>query len=109
MHHLLRHTAKSLACLLALLPLLAGAATWNYRIGEEAPAFALKGLDGKPLAVADFRGHYSVISFMTSWCPFCNAAAPYFDKIGKDYADRGVRTAIVDVHEKRALIAGFSK
>jgi peroxiredoxin len=99
----------ALALLLALLPPAAGAATWNYRIGEEAPAFALKGLDGKPLSTADLRGHYSVISFMTSWCPFCNAAAPHFDRIGKDYAARGVRTAIVDVHEKRAPIAGFAR
>lgn len=101
--------AKPLVLLLALCPLLADAASWNYRIGEEAPAFTLKGLDGKPLSSADLRGHYTVMSFMTSWCPFCNAAAPYFDKIGKDYASRGVRAVIVDVHEKRAPIASFVK
>ena len=101
--------ARIVATILLAAPFVASAATWNYRIGEEAPSFALKGLDGKPLSSADLRGHYTVVSFMTSWCPFCNAAAPYFDKIGKDYAAKGVRAVIVDVHEKRAPIAAFVK
>ena len=42
MSHRFKPFAKSLVCLLALLPLLAAAASWNYRISEEAPAFDWK-------------------------------------------------------------------
>ena len=36
-------------------------------IGEPAPDFALPGIDGKTLGLADLRGRYLVIHFGTSW------------------------------------------
>jgi len=80
------------------------AADWNYRIGEKAPAFSLKTLDGKPAASADFKGHYTVVSFMTTWCPFCNAAAPHLQKIGNDYRERGVKVLVVDIEEEDKVV-----
>jgi peroxiredoxin len=82
---------------------------WNYRIGEPAPAFTLTSLDGKPVTLADYRNKLVVISFMTSWCPFCNAAAPYFEQLNQKYQNKGVATFIVDVHEESAPISGFAK
>lgn len=103
------------ALLLALLVVVAGpppltyAAGWNYRIGESAPAFKLMSLDGKLVSLADYRGKIVVMSFMTSWCPFCNAAAPYFEQLSKQYQGKGVQTMIVDVHEEKEPISGFVK
>lgn len=97
--------ALALAISLGLPSAPAAAASWNYRIGEMAPEFTLTGVDGKPVTLADWRGHYVVLSFMTTWCPYCNASAPHFDKLGKDYADRGVRTAIIDVDESKRTVA----
>ena len=103
------------ARLLALLVLLGGlsvlsyAEGWNYRIGEAAPAFKLTSLDGKPVSLADYQGKIVVISFMTSWCPFCNAAAPNFYQIGKQYQDKGVETLIVDLREEKGPISEFVK
>ena len=77
----------------------APAAGWNYRVGEQAPSFELKTLDGKAVASADLRGHYTVVSFMTTWCPFCNAAAPHLQEVADAYKDRGVRVMIVDIEE----------
>jgi peroxiredoxin len=103
------------AFLLALLGIVAGppsvthAAGWNYRIGEAAPAFKLMSLDGKPVSLTDYRGKVVVMSFMTSWCPFCNAAAPYLEQISQQYRDQGVRTLLVDVHEEHGPISEFVK
>ena len=80
------------------------AAGWNYRIGEEAPAFSLKTLDGKVMSSADLRGQFTVVSFMTSWCPYCNAAAPHVQKLADAYKDRGVRVVIVDIEEKDKVV-----
>ena len=73
-----------LRCVLVVLTLLASllaqpaAAGWNYRIGEPAPEFQLEALDGNVYRSTDLKGKWVVMSFMTTWCPFCNAAAPHF-------------------------------
>ena len=95
--------AAALACALS------SAAEWNYRIDEPAPSFKLKSLNGKPVSIGDLRGQYVVLSFMTSWCPFCNAAAPHFEQLSRDYQGKGVRAMIVDIGEQDAPISKFAK
>jgi len=107
MRALTRCSVRLLIVLFAWSP-LAPAADWNYRIGEDAPAFSLKTLDGKALSSADLRGHYTVVSFMTTWCPFCNASAPHFQKVFEDYRDRGVRALIVDIDEANKPVKKFA-
>jgi len=96
-----------LLMLLAWAP-AALAAGWNYRIGEEAPSFSLKAVDGKSVSSADLRGHYTVVSFMTTWCPFCNASAPHLQKIFEAYRDRGVGVLIVDIDEENKPVKKFA-
>ena len=100
--------AAFLIALFAAVP-AAHAATWNYRIGEEAPAFSLKTLDGKAMSNADLKGQFTVVSFMTTWCPFCNAAAPHFEKLTQEYGGRGVKAVIVDVSESPDIVSGWVK
>lgn len=102
------HLLAGLMLLLAL-PRLATAFDWNYRVGEEAPAFSLKTLDGKKISSTDLRGHYAVLSFMTSWCPFCNAAAPNLELISHDYAARGVEVVVIDIDEANKPVSKFVK
>jgi peroxiredoxin len=82
-------------------------AAWNYRIGEAAPEFQLEALDGNVYRSAELKGKWVVVSFMTTWCPFCNAAAPHFEKLKQDYSKRGVTAFIVDVSEKSDVVSGW--
>ena len=82
-------------------------AGWNYRIGEAAPEFQLEALDGNVYRSAELKGKWVVVSFMTTWGPFCNAAAPHFEKLNQDYGKRGVRAFIVDVSEKPDVVSGW--
>ncbi len=82
-------------------------AAWNYRIGEPAPEFQLRSLDGMVYRSGELRGSWLVVSFMTSWCPFCNAAAPHFEKLNQEYGKRGVHAFIVDVSEKPDVVTGW--
>jgi peroxiredoxin len=82
-------------------------AAWNYRIGEPAPEFQLEALDGSLYRSADLKGKWVVVSFMTTWCPFCNAAAPHFNKLSQEYGKRGVKAFIVDVSEKPGIVTGW--
>lgn len=43
---------------------------------EQAPDFALVGLDGQPLALADLRGQPALLNFWATWCAPCRDEAP---------------------------------
>ena len=76
----------------------------QYLIGEAAPDFSLLDLQNNPVKLADLRGKIVVIHFATTWCPFCNAEAPYLEDIYQNYQDQGVEVLIVDVKEPRKLV-----
>lgn len=73
-------------------------------LGQMAPAFTLKALNGKTYSLEQFKTKYIVIHFAATWCPFCNAEAPYLENLYKNYHDKGVEVFIVDVKEGKDLV-----
>jgi peroxiredoxin len=47
------------------------AAPATPKVGDPAPPFKLPGLDGKPVALADFRGSNTLVLFWNPDCGFC--------------------------------------
>lgn len=71
MHKTIRTTLLGLAALsLATLPALAAGA-----VGETAPGFKLKGVDGKTYSLADFKGKTVVLEWVNPNCPFSDRHA----------------------------------
>lgn len=61
--------------LLAGLTLAALPAFANGAIGETAPAFSLKGVDGKTYSLADYKGKVVVLEWVNPQCPFSDRHA----------------------------------
>jgi thiol-disulfide isomerase/thioredoxin len=53
----------------------------NVAIGAQAPRFAVKSLDGKPLALDDYRGKYVLLDFWATWCGPCVAEMPVIQDV----------------------------
>jgi peroxiredoxin len=60
-------------------------------IGAKAPEFDLKTLDGKRFSLSDelARGPVVLVFFKVS-CPTCQYALPFFERLYKAYAHKGV-------------------
>ncbi len=73
-------------------------------LAQMAPSFTLKALSGKIYSLEQLKRKYVVIHFAATWCPFCNAEAPYLQELYKSYQNKGVEVFIVDVKEDKEKV-----
>jgi peroxiredoxin/outer membrane lipoprotein-sorting protein len=75
--------------------------------GKPAPAFTLKGLDGKSISLSDLKGSVVVLDFWATWCPPCQEGLPHINKVAKARAADGVKIFAVNQQEDVAQVQHF--
>lgn len=58
-------------------------------IGEKVPDFALPGLNGKTVALSDFKGQKVILNFWATWCPPCRQEMPEFNELNAELKQSG--------------------
>ena len=66
---------------------------------QPAPAFTLKSLDGKTLALSELKGKIVVVNFWATWCPPCRAEIPDFVEVYEQNRAKGLEIVGVSVDE----------
>lgn len=90
----------------ALVLSVLGACSQGFaiEIGEKAPEFSLKDINGKTVSITDFNGKVVILDFFASWCPPCRQEVPDFIELQKTYGDKGfamLGVALVTVEEAK--------
>nr|WP_272876634.1 TlpA disulfide reductase family protein [Clostridium sp. Cult1] len=77
----------------------------DIAIGEEAPNFTLRNLEGEEVSLTDYRGKVVLINFWATWCKYCDIEMPDLQKLDKENEDLVVLA--VDVMEEKSLVEGY--
>lgn len=62
--------------------------------------FALRDIDGKPIALADFEGKVVIVDVWGTWCPPCRREIPHFVALQEKFKQAGLE--IVGLNSERA-------
>jgi cytochrome c biogenesis protein CcmG, thiol:disulfide interchange protein DsbE len=73
-------------------------------IGNAAPDFELKTLDGKSIRLSELQGKKVILNFWATWCPPCQAEMPemqnFYEKYNKDVEVLAVNLTSQDSRDK---------
>jgi thiol-disulfide isomerase/thioredoxin len=86
-----------------------GAKSWSVLLGEAAPDFELKALDGTTVKLSALKGKVVLLDFWASWCPPCREYLPGTEAIYQKYKDQGLVVLGVNIEgdtEKARTAAG---
>ena len=68
----------------------------NAEIGKTAPAFELKGSDGKTYKLSDYKDKVVVLDWFNKDCPVCKGAEPLLSATAEKYSKQGIVFLAVD-------------
>lgn len=66
-------------------------------VGNYAPNFTLKDMEGKDISLKDYRGKVVFLNFWATWCKPCEAEMPSMEQIYQDYKDEGFKIMAISV------------
>ena len=94
---------RSRIAVLALLLCLAAALPWPARaaavLGQPAPDFALRSLDGHNLRLSELRGEVVMVNFWATWCGPCREEMPLLNQIYGSYHGIGFELLGVNIDD----------
>ena len=91
-----------IACMLFLSSIALSADLKSPKIGENAPAFTLKGYDGKEFSLPKVlkENKFAVLMFMSTECPVSNGYNERMEQLFEEFGKKGV--AIIGINANKA-------
>lgn len=76
-------------------------------VGDVAPDFTLKNLQGEKVSLSDFGGRPVLINFWATWCPPCRFEMPAIQKMYEQYQGEDFIVLAVDVQEPISAVKRY--
>ena len=78
-------------------------------VGKAAPGFEVRDLDGKKLALDDYRSKVTLVDFWATWCGPCVAEMPNVRAVYDKYRSRGFEVLGISLDEDPEAVRAFLK
>lgn len=78
-------------------------------VGEVAPLFTLKDLEGKQVRLSDFKGKVVLLDFWATWCGPCIRAIPHLEALHRKYKEQGLVVIGINHERDHAKVRKFAK
>ncbi|OYD07834.1 thiol-disulfide oxidoreductase ResA [Paludifilum halophilum] len=93
----------------ALYQTISGKQSKSPEVGEKAPDFELKTLDGETMKLSDLRGQAVLINFWATWCEPCRDEMPAIQNVYDRYKEQGFEVVAVNIAEAPVSVRGFAR
>jgi len=74
---------------------------------QPAPEMSFAGLDGKPVALADFKGKLLILNLWATWCPPCLKEMPSLEKLEDSLAPSLTVLAVSEDRGGAEIVSAF--
>jgi thiol-disulfide isomerase/thioredoxin len=74
---------------------------------QPAPEISFAGLDGKPIALADFKGKFLILNLWATWCAPCLREMPSLEKLQASLEPSLTVLAVSEDREGADIVAPF--
>ena len=76
---------------------------------EVAQGFSLETVEGRRVALEDYKGKKIILFFFTTWCRYCGATLSALQKKKARLEEDGIVLLAIDVGESQPKVASFRK
>src|SRR5436309_4209896 len=95
------------AAIFSVLILAAVCALAGPKDKEPAPRFNAITTTGEKFTNDSIKGKVVLLEFWTTWCGYCADEADFVDKIGHDFAGKGLLLLAIDVGESKKTVKKY--
>lgn len=77
------------------------------KVGDKAPLFELKTVEGDKVALSDYKGKGVILNFWGTWCEPCKEEMPDLNRMNKIYQSKDVEVLTVHVKDSPQQVKQF--
>lgn len=84
----------------------------KLKLGDSAPDFHLKGVDGKVYSLADFKAPLLMVAFLSNHCPYSHAAETRLLPLAREFHGKGLDVVAINPNSPEGVALselGYSK
>jgi peroxiredoxin len=74
------------------------------RVGDEAPNFRLRDLDGNMTSLSQFRGQVVLLNFWATWCGPCRVEMPAMERLFRTFSRREFQILAISTDPQGAAV-----
>jgi cytochrome c biogenesis protein CcmG/thiol:disulfide interchange protein DsbE len=79
----------------------------NPAIGQKAPDFSLRALDGQRYELRDLEGQVVLLNFWATWCGPCRLEMPLFEQYSQDLVNDGLIILAINLQEAIPVVQDY--